>query len=140
MYILLLSCISLNVCFAEEHRISLGEEMATHSSILAWEIPWIEEPGRLQSMGLQKAGHNSVTEHALTHKISLYLLHMKLLHISRSIFHNPFIVMRNHSMSIQWALILQEFRVLHQFSNSPFCVSFCYFPDCESKLCPAELQ
>ena len=30
----------------------LEEEMATHSSILAWEIPWTEEPGRLQSMGI----------------------------------------------------------------------------------------
>ena len=33
----------------------LGEEMATHSSILAWEIPWTEEPGGLQSLGLQKS-------------------------------------------------------------------------------------
>ena len=33
---------------------SLEKEMATHASILAWEIPWTEEPGRLQSMGLQK--------------------------------------------------------------------------------------
>ena len=33
---------------------SLEEEVATHSSILAWEIPWTEEPGRLQSMGQQK--------------------------------------------------------------------------------------
>ena len=32
----------------------LEKEMATYSSILAWEIPWIEEPGVLQSMGLQK--------------------------------------------------------------------------------------
>ena len=32
----------------------LEEEMATHSSILAWEIPWTQEPGRLQSMGSQK--------------------------------------------------------------------------------------
>ena len=32
----------------------LEKEMETHSSILAWEIPWIEEPGRLQSMGSQK--------------------------------------------------------------------------------------
>ena len=31
----------------------LEKEMATHSSILAWKIPWMEEPGRLQSMGLQ---------------------------------------------------------------------------------------
>ena len=33
---------------------ALEKEMATHSSILAWEIPWIEEPGGLQSMGLQR--------------------------------------------------------------------------------------
>ena len=36
----------------------LGEEMATHSSILAWEIPWTEEPGGLQSMGSQRVGHD----------------------------------------------------------------------------------
>ena len=36
----------------------LEEEMATHSSILAWEIPWTEEPGGLQSMGLQRVGHD----------------------------------------------------------------------------------
>ena len=34
---------------------TLEEEMAAHSSILAWEIPWTEEPGGLQSMGLQKS-------------------------------------------------------------------------------------
>ena len=33
------------------------KEMATHSSILAWEIPWTEEPGGLQSTGLQRVGH-----------------------------------------------------------------------------------
>ena len=36
----------------------LEEEMATHSSILAWKIPWTEEPGGLQSMGLQRVGHD----------------------------------------------------------------------------------
>ena len=36
----------------------LEKEMATHSIILAWRIPWEEEPGGLQSMGLQRAGHN----------------------------------------------------------------------------------
>ena len=35
---------------------SLEKEMATHSSILARRIPWIEEPGRLQSIGLQRVG------------------------------------------------------------------------------------
>ena len=43
----------------------LEKEMATHSSILAWRIPWTEEPGGLQSMGLQRVGHNSVTNTCL---------------------------------------------------------------------------
>ena len=37
---------------------SLEKEMATHSSILAWEIPWNEEPGGLQSTGWQRVGHS----------------------------------------------------------------------------------
>ena len=36
----------------------LEKEMATHSSTLAWKIPWTEEPGRLQSMGSQRIGHD----------------------------------------------------------------------------------
>ena len=36
----------------------LEEEMATHSSILAWKIPWTLEPGGLQSMGFQRVGHD----------------------------------------------------------------------------------
>ena len=36
----------------------LEKEMATHSSVLAWEIPWTEKPDGLQSMGLQRMGHN----------------------------------------------------------------------------------
>ena len=48
----------------EMHVLSLGQEdplekeIATHSSILAWEIPWTEKPGGLQSMGLQRVGHD----------------------------------------------------------------------------------
>ena len=48
----------------ETRRQSLGrkdpleEEMATHSSILSWEIPWTEKPGRLQPMGPQRVGHD----------------------------------------------------------------------------------
>ena len=37
------------------------KEMATHSSILAWKIPWTEEPGGLQSMGPQRVGHDRAT-------------------------------------------------------------------------------
>ena len=39
----------------------LEKEMVTHSSILAWRIPWTDEPGRLQSMELQRVGHDRVT-------------------------------------------------------------------------------
>ena len=39
----------------------LVKEMATHSSILAWRIPWMEEPGGLQSTGSQRVGHDWVT-------------------------------------------------------------------------------
>ena len=45
----------------------LEEGMVTHSSILAWRIPRIEEPGQLQSMGSQRVGHDWVTEHTHTH-------------------------------------------------------------------------
>ena len=38
--------------------------MATHSIILAWEIPWTEDPGGLQSMGLQRVRHDCITAHA----------------------------------------------------------------------------
>ena len=40
---------------------SLKEGVATHSSILAWRIPWMEEPGGLQSMGSQRVGHPGMT-------------------------------------------------------------------------------
>ena len=40
---------------------ALEKEMATHSSILAWRIPWTEEPGGQQSMGLQRGRHNLET-------------------------------------------------------------------------------
>ena len=41
----------------------LEKGMTTHSSVLAWRIPWTEEPGRLQSMGSQRVGHKLSNEH-----------------------------------------------------------------------------
>ena len=46
----------------------LEKEMATHSSVFAWKIPRTEEPSGLQSMGLQRVGHDRVTEHAQDRK------------------------------------------------------------------------
>ena len=57
--------IKASACNARDLGSSLGwgdpleKEMATHSSILAWRIPWTEEPGGLQSTGLQRVGHDS---------------------------------------------------------------------------------
>ena len=45
----------------------LEKEIANHSSILTWRIPWTEEPGGLQSMGLQRVGHDCKTKHTHTH-------------------------------------------------------------------------
>ena len=44
--------------FYSDIIVSLEKEMATHSSVLAWRIPWTEQPGGLQSMGSQSVGHN----------------------------------------------------------------------------------
>ena len=49
--------------FSSVLNFPLEKEMATHSSSLAWEIPWTEEPGRLQFMGSQRVRHDWVTEH-----------------------------------------------------------------------------
>ena len=46
---------------------AMEKEMATYSSLLAWETPWTEEPGRLQSMGPQRVGHNWAHTHSHTH-------------------------------------------------------------------------
>ena len=50
----------------EAHLFTLYLTQQAHSGTLAWRIPWMEEPGRLQSMGLPRVGHDWATEHALT--------------------------------------------------------------------------
>ena len=57
----------------------LEEQMGTHSSILAWEIPWAEEPGGLQSMGSQRVRHDRVTEDTCSPKVAVRLLPSGLL-------------------------------------------------------------
>ena len=61
---------------------TLEEEMATHSSILGWRIPWAEEPGVLQSMGPQGAGHNVVTEQHFIHSSVYMLIPISILSLS----------------------------------------------------------
>ena len=69
----------------------LEKEMAAHSSTLAWKIPWTEKPGRLQSMGSQRVGHNWVTSLSLSlsplsppkHKVLLQHMKISLLCINQ---------------------------------------------------------
>ena len=49
----------------------LEEEMAAHTSVLAWEIPWMEEPGGLQSMGSQRARHDGALTYLLLSHVSV---------------------------------------------------------------------
>ena len=53
--------VSSRSCFCWHYRPSPEKAMATHSSTLAWKILWTEEPGRLQSMGLLRVGHDWAT-------------------------------------------------------------------------------
>ena len=62
----LFTCCSLFSRSVVSDSFATPKEMATHSSILAWRIPWREEPGRLQSMGSQRVGHDWATSLDLT--------------------------------------------------------------------------
>ena len=46
------------VIFGEGRKIPLEKRMSTHSNIFAWRTPWTEQPGRLESLGLQRVGHD----------------------------------------------------------------------------------
>ena len=61
----------------------LEKEMATHSSALAWRIPWTEEPGRLQSVGSQRVGHDWVASLSLFKAFNPLLTVLQLLNIVR---------------------------------------------------------
>ena len=64
--------------FQKTNHLSVEKEMTTHSSILAWRIPWTEEPGRLRSTGSQRLGHNWATFY-FTFLLTLLELHCLVL-------------------------------------------------------------
>ena len=63
----------------------LEKEMATYSSMLAWEIPWMEKPGGLQSMGSQKAGHNLATKQIAARETGYLIIIQDTIHISSNV-------------------------------------------------------
>ena len=76
----------------------LEEGMATHSSILAWKIPWTEEPGRLQSMWSQRVEHNWVTNTSLQLSIQKWIFASSKLHFS-----SRFLV--HYNFQWEWSLL-----------------------------------
>ena len=74
----------------------LEKEMATHSGILAWKISWTEKPGGLQSMGLQRVGHDWATN---TNALFInYLINLKSVHTGSTV---EFLIL-NVSVSDEW--------------------------------------
>ena len=105
---------------------TLEKEMATHSGILAWRIPWTEKPHRLQSMGLQRVGHNwgGTTQGYLSPKISFPSVTVRFLsvtvlttknYVSISYQLTPF----THSPSLHFLFPL--------VTNALLCISMCLF-------------
>ena len=79
-----------------------GEGNGTHSSILAWRIPWTEEPGDLQSMGLQRVGHNLVTNtHTHTHTHSRNVPSSLVSRIPPSTARQPFSLNEDRTSEVQ---------------------------------------
>ena len=75
------SVVKISICQCRRHRDTCSipgsgrspeRGNGTHSSILAWEIPWTEEPGELQSMGLQRVRYHWATEHTRIHTQVIY--------------------------------------------------------------------
>ena len=83
---------------------TLEEETATHSSMLAWEIPWSEEPDRLQSVGLQRVGRNKARTHThITFRITK--------------------VNDHHSIHYHF-IYLSTLKTLHRWPGYDLCLSF----------------
>ena len=81
----------------------LEKEMATHSSILAWRIPWREEPGRLQSMGSPRVGHDwatSLTHSSLTSSVKWVCSHDHSIVLEKA--------MTPHSGTLAWKIPWME--------------------------------
>ena len=101
-----------SACNARDRVQSLGwkdtreKGMATHSSILAWRMPWTEEPGGLQSMGLQSVGHDWATSRSFIFLCYVYFATKKYIYIMALVVHLKLFISRvenNWYHSVYWA-------------------------------------
>ena len=102
----------------------LKKGMTTHSSILAWRIPWTEEPGRLQPMGLQRVGHDWVT-----FIFTLWQFDIDIHYERMSLFKLINTSIISHSYSFFGEMIILDKRTIHQSMNN-----FFFFPSPPSKV------
>ena len=106
----------------------LEKEMATHCSILAWIIPWTEKPGGLQSMGLQRVGHNWVIN-TFTFNIFLGNSFINCPSILSYFFYffSPYILymlhsFKNYSSNACWELEIQQWTRYREWGKEHKCV------------------
>ena len=105
----------------------LEKEMAIHSSTIAWKIPWTEEPGRLQSMGSQRDGHDWTTSLSLFTMIFTCNIYLKYI-LSNTMFKN---YRYNSSINKIWSdsiwLLIFRFRHIYTMGQD-FGLSFIHWP------------
>ena len=98
----------------------LEKEMATHSSVLAWEIPWTEEPGELQFLGLQRVRHESATKTTASNTYLTFPLLMSVVTYTFSfpiwvIWHFLFFFLQDNLLEI--CLFCSSFQRLNGFDD-----------------------
>ena len=109
----------------------LGKEMATHSSILAWGVPWTEEPGGLQSMELQRVRHNLVKKQQfITLTTSNFWLYSEVLR--EDILH--LLAICSPSFSLATFILLAK-SLACSAASFLFCLMCCFFRAIHQCLC-----
>ena len=110
----------------------LEKEMVTHSSILAWRIPWMEEPGRLQSTGLQRVGHNWATSlhFASLNTVDYYSAMKKkgiLSFVTKWIILEDIILSGINQTPKDKQHFLKKYGILHEFACHPYAGAMLIF-------------
>ena len=95
----------------------LEKEMVTQSSILAWRIPWTEEPGRVQSMGSQRVGHDWATSLSLSRDLRDFQITLKIITHARFLGHCVIILRPVPSYKVTQVLYLTTTNKTKQLIN-----------------------
>ena len=105
--------------FGQEDPLQVG--MATHSSILAWKIPWTEQPDGLQSMGSQRVANNRMTKYITAHSKGEYLIlkTSRILYYSFIFIWKKLIYYKSNIAKIQIKILMKE-KVLNSITDSHF--------------------